>query len=130
MNKLILSLAMSLVMLFPLSASAEKTGWKNPLYDFTTIRTIKLTAIDVEQNYDESFSNDDYATEKIVGYLQKALGEKNIKLDVQIESNLTTLKKETDNLHAAMNEISTKQNAPKEYLDNAVVELHITSQRI
>lgn len=90
MKKLFVLLTVAIAMLaLPLAAHADKTKWANPNYDFSQLRNIDLVSISIVEPYEDAFSVDDMASEKIIGDLQKALAKRDFTFKSSVESNLT-----------------------------------------
>ena len=93
MKKLLLFFTLAIALLaLPLVAHADKTKWANPNYNFSKLQNIDLVSISIVEPYEDSFSVDDMASEKIISALQKSLAKRNFSFESSVESNLMITK--------------------------------------
>lgn len=76
MKKFIFLLSALLLCILPLTVNAEKTTFKKPTYNFTGLQNIYVT--DVVKAGTTSPNEDNFATQKIAGYIGQFLQEKKI----------------------------------------------------
>lgn len=94
----------------PLLASAGKTKWSNPNYDFSNLNHINIVSTNIVDPVADNFTVDDMATERIITELQTSLEKKGFSVTHELESNLTISKSEAS--------LQTKEALNNTYVNN------------